>query len=767
MQTATKQSEGRVEAPYKYKYPDKYLILNQGDPDLVPVVIDMDWLLERIYKEFGFEYIPPEPQHIYGYGIDPKDQKFEREEVPDKLVNLESRLRKRQRKSKETFIKREIDTMNMFWEELAMNQELYAKEIAWIETMWYYRLLGKWIYINGKATYLTGWQWYYLNFWHLDNVLPEYRDRDRRWFIAQKYTMLETRTFKKMDRDGYAIPEYDGTYKFKDLNRRVFYGANNPKSRRVGDTSKTQCISSEIITRSMKVHHGIQGKDDDNASNVFNHHFVGPYKKMPIFFRPLAEALDPRTEMIFDNDDPEIGLGSRCDFATSSDRQAYDGYKLNFYHRDEPGKIKLEDIRKSHKVVKQCCSLGDKIIGFMVYTTTVEEMNRRGGENYLKITKESHWNQRDKNGQTLSGLVNWFFPAYDGLEGFVGPYGESVIGDPTEEQAHHIGKLYGSKEFLDNKRQILIQNKDIEGLSEEKRLYPQTFRECFTPPAANTFFRTDILEATINKLQFDDKAWVTGNFYWIDKGAWKVGWKVDEEFGRFHLSKQFPPETLSRSMIVDGRRQPVNPNRGIISADAFRVEKTDSDRMSDGAIVAFWRRDEMIDPPDKPVEQWESHRFILSYRNRPDTTKEFSEDVLMAAIYLGFLVYPESNVDKVITDFKEWNAEGYLLYDTDPDTGDLKNNPGYFTNDAVKVAIFNYWRDHIRIHGHRERHMDILGECLAIPNRDKMKDFDLFSAGGGCFLGLQSLQGVYMDTQQKSEGHDTTSWFGMYSYGSS
>ena len=34
----------------------------------------------------------------------------------------------------------------------------------------------------------------------------------------------------------------------------------------------------------------------------------------------------------------------------------------------------------------------------------------------------------DENGQTISGLANLFFSAEDGLEGFIGRYGESIIG---------------------------------------------------------------------------------------------------------------------------------------------------------------------------------------------------------------------------------------------------------------------------------------------------------------------------------------------------
>jgi hypothetical protein len=244
-----------------------------------------------------------------------------------------------------------------------------------------------------------------------------------------------------------------------------------------------------------------------------------------------------------------------------------------------------------------------------------------------------------------------------------------------------------------------------------------------------------------------------------------VGWREDEEFGRFHLSKKFDHSTLNKWMMSDGQKVPRNPNRGILCVDAFRVEKTDSDRMSDGAIAGFWKHDILLDPLDKPTKDWESNRFILSYRYRTDTTEELSEDTLMAAIYLGFLVYPENNVDVVIRDFKKWGFDGFLLYDTDSETGEFKNNPGFFTNDWAKISIFNALRDHVKNHGSRERHVDILTECLSIPNRDKMKDYDLFTAAGGCLLGVQSLQGLYMDISQQETHHDTSDWINLYDYG--
>ena len=74
------------------------------------------------------------------------------------------------------------------WMYLQANKEEYKDEIYWIKTQWYHRFNGKWYFIKGKPTFLNGWHWYFLNYYYLlTGKLPEYRDRDRRWFIVQEY----------------------------------------------------------------------------------------------------------------------------------------------------------------------------------------------------------------------------------------------------------------------------------------------------------------------------------------------------------------------------------------------------------------------------------------------------------------------------------------------------------------------------------------------------------------------------------------------------
>lgn len=745
---------------------DRYFYLNVldagvgkvPDPNLTPIKVDLLDLIDRIYK-MNHRTPPgrfPHRHKIIGYDLPRKEQKFTPEEYPRKLKMLEARIRKRPKKTRETKIRRELDTIELFWETLNNERDKYKEEIKWIRKVWHYRIYGYWCYINSKPTYIPGPHWFYLNFWYLRNRLPEYRDRDRRWWLAQLLAATETRTFAKANDRGKAIPEPDGDFEMTDTGRLICYGTNNPKSRRVGDTSKTQCDHFEIGSRSIDCHVGIQGKDDDNARNVFGTHLVSPFKKLPIIFKPVFNQLDPHNELIFDDEDPTFGLITRFDFATTSDRSAYDGYQLLRYHRDEPGKVKNEDILKSHIVVKNCLSLGDEIIGQTKYTTTVDEMNRRGGENFLKLTMDSMWDERNANGQTESGLWNIFFPAYDGLQGFVGPYGESVIDTPNEEQAKFIGKKNGAREFLQNKRDSLKRKKKIEQLSEEKRLYPMEFKECFTPPAANVFFRMDILEERINQLNFK-KETRRGDFYWIDKANHIVGWEDydyereddGEAHGLFELS-HFPPENETNQFYLDDGVYHPKKVRGVICGDAFRLEKTEGGRMSDGGICGFKLRDEELDPNTKPVKDWQTHRFVLDYRYRAETPTEFAEHVLMACIYLGWPVYPENNLTLIQEKFIEWGFGGFLLFDIDPLTGDEKKNAGFFSGSQTVPELFNLMREYVKYHGRREKHKRILSECLQIPSRDKMTDFDVFTAASGCLKAVNTLT-ILSDWQKEDD----------------
>lgn len=724
-----------------YQDADRYAWVNVGDESLVPIRITLPEC--------------PAWDKIEGYGLDPYDQIVRREHIPSNIVLLEKEVRKNIKKDKSirSIVGREKAIHELLWDELSNNSEKFKAEIYWLKTQWYFKEHGKWFFVNGKPTFLDGWHWFFLNYWNMEGEgLPDYRDRDRRWFHAQRFALEDT-TVPKRDKDGNLMFHLDGSLQLKDIGTRVCLGTNNIKSRRVGDTSKTSCIHYCIISTEEEVHGGIQGEAEGTGEMVFKRHIMSAFKKMPFFFKPATLSLNPQHELEFNSDDPEIGLASTIDYATTAHRSHYDGQKLRFYHGDEPAKIVTESINERHRVVKNCLSVGG-LDGFMIYTSTVGEMSRRSGEKFFILAEQSHYEKRDKNGQTKSGIYNIVFAAWDGLQGFVGRFGESIIESPTDEQIPYLkikiknesGEYIGAREYKMNAREQLKEDGDIAALAEEKRLFPGNYLECFTPPANNIFFDVDILETRINYLKAHKEEWVEGNFHRVGGGDGDVVFRAEKD-GRFKIS-----ELLDKSegkVNHHGVWFPYNTDKRVASADAYRLEHTESSEISNGGGAVRLKRDITIDTDDVPVDNWSTARTVCTYNYRPSTIEEYCSDMLNMCEYYGAMMYPEMNVTHVYDYFVRRGYQGYLLYDTDTKTGKRAANPGFHSGIEKKRTLFNLMRSEIKLHAARSRHMDWLKECLAISGLKDMTHYDLFTAVGGTLLAEQSQYGKHLADRNK------------------
>jgi len=675
-----------------YSDADKYCWINTDDKDLQPIKIPLPE--------------PPDWSVIDGFLLQPEDQIFTIQEYPKRLKQLEYRIRGEIKKDNtiKSISKQKKEFPLQMWEFLNKNQDAYKDEIEWIEKQWYHRIYGYWFFCNGKPTYLNGWNWHYLNYNPLEGRsinkgLPDYRERDRKWYHAQKYFYEDTTTpvMVEVKKDGKKVIEPhimgDGSCKLQDAGGRTVLGTINLKPRRVGDTSKAQEMNLELSTRSLEFHGGVQGDTDQTGGGVFSHQYIFPYRKQPWFYLPESESsMNPKKEVSFNNIAGE-GLGSWVDYATTAHRSFYDGTKLKFYHSDEPGKVKMEDVAQRHQVVRRCLMEGSVFIGFAIYTSTVDEMSGSAGQNFFDLCQDSHYEQRDINGRTKSGLVNIFFPGYEGLAGYVGKFGESIIEDPTEEQIPYViektrvgGRVIGAKEFLENEREKYRRSGEFDKLSEEKRMNPMTYRECFTPPAKNTFWNVAILEQREQELKFEFDPTRRGNFEWSDGFGSPVVF-IDNREGRFVVSKFLQMEA-NQFKRVGGIYYPVNSDKFVASADAFRFEQTQGTKQSDGGGAVKWLRDLEVDSDEKNIEFWESDDIICTYKFRPSGRKAYAEDMLKMCIYYGAMMYPENNVTVVQDNFIDWGYRGYLLYDIDPNSGKRNANSGFNSLQRSKEKLF-------------------------------------------------------------------------------
>lgn len=739
-----------------YKDHDAYFVVNDHDPDLHPIRVDLPE--------------PPSWDKIEGFGLHPRLQKFKFEKYPEKLSNLEESVhRDFDRKSNEsmTFRKTPQVVNEEIWMRLRKNTIFYKDEIKWIKQQWFHRLNGKWYFINGKPTFIDGWHFMFLNYFKMDTPSghPDYRDRDRRWFNFMRYAYQTTKDI------------YGNEY-----NQRVCLGVNYPKHRRDGATYKTLCIGYCIVTEGVNRNGGIQSYDGDNAKEHFQGKLVNAFREMKFFFKPLYDGSDnPKNEINFKPPSSMYGskyIGGNFDYAKTASRGYYDGQKLYFYDGEEVGKTLTENVRERHSVVKECLTLGgNAFVGFAIYPSTVGEMQEKGGKNFYELCNLSNAQEADPDilGQTKSGLWNLFIPAYDGLEGFIDEFGMSVIDKPTPSQAKALQKKIGARQFIENKRKRLLEDGDTQAYDEFIELFPIRFSDCFRTKDGNVGFDKQRLEEAQIRLRRDKSATVTGNFEWY--GGIKDGNVVfiPNAFGKFKLSKQLPSsESSLKFKDHNGVFYPHHPDRFTASADPFKFI-TDSDmkkligkggksmhKLSKGGGSVFWNRDMSIDTEDKNVEEWTSHRFVCTYLNRTDDQDEYAEDMLMMCVYFGAMMYPETNVDLIYKHFIKRGYYGFLKYDIDEETGRVSAKPGFYSQGPIKQKLFNQMRDYIRWHIHREKHLEIVEECIAIKGIEYMTFYDLFTSCSGALLGNKS---TYADLLNENKDIvDITDFYETYEY---
>jgi hypothetical protein len=634
-----------------------------------------------------------------GYGLAPDNQIWKRMPLPPRLRELHhAKMTNREK-----------------WTFLSDNAKSYKKEIDYIAQMWEYRINGYWLFINGKQTWISGDHFFYLNTWNLDVGFPVYRSRDRKFYIFKWFC----------DNDPFC------------------FGFNYPKFRREGATSKTKCAEYNLISRSANYHSGMQSMNLQSSEKLFNGHVVEPWRKLPFFFQPVHEGTtNPKSGLFFyapaykmtaDNvkEIETEELASSMTFLDSGVK-AYDGRKLHFYHGDETGKTEEVNVYARWRVVKPCLRLGSTIIGKCINTSTVGEMDKGGGRHFKQLCDDSDYHDRNKNGQTKSGLYTLFISSADGLEG-----NDPQTGLPFIDKFGNCN-IEAATQYLLNQREAFESDNNYEALSDMYREMPLFYKECWRSNAKNCNFNQIILQSRIDELDGNNPNVVRGTFKWTDDIADSTVYFEPSEHGRFYVSYLFDhPGQANRIYHNDGRKYPASTQFFVAGGDPYRFKVTLNEQKSNGAGAVFMKYNIVLDPPGTDISRWKTHRFCCTYSYRPRDKFEYGEDMIKMCVYYGCEMFPEINVDFLWDFFEERGYGGYLFYRKDPKTGYSLRTPGQTTTDKVKEAIFTEYHTYIEQHGRRELHTELLQECLDIEN--DMTDFDRFVAGGYALMGAKKV----------------------------
>jgi hypothetical protein len=526
---------------------------------------------------------------------------------------------------------------------------------------WDKKTSGYWFINGGRIEYITGDHYMYLNWWNIDIGLPKFIDADRDYFYFWDACVKDPCSF----------------------------GMVNVENRRGGKTYRSGCvIYADTIAKKNAVS-GIQSKTGPDAKKVLNKAVIKPWKRLPPFFKPVDTGeTSPTARLSFREPSKRSSKGGEKEYQEvleseinfeSAKEEAYDGEKLYRYIMDEAGKTVDADVYERWLITKECFVDGPDIVGKAIITTTVEEMERKGGKNLYEIWKRSDPRERNGLGQTESGLYQYFKPAYYGYRGADPVTGKRFIDEfgYSDQEA--------AKEYFLRRREGLIG----EALSSEKRKYPFTPEEAFRMDNKDSPFDLDRIYSQIeHNIELPANTVVRGNFVWVerdkevkfvhdDKGKWRLAWRPGDD----------DPETKNNVTTRGSVRYPGNTAYLCAGVDPFDHAKTTDGKKSDASSHVRRKFNPMM-PKGK------TQCFVAHYLARPPKPEIFYEDMIMQCFFYGMEILAETNKIGLVNYFRMRGYEKFLMHRPDPtQTAYSKRNqkePGIpMTGDAAREFLIN------------------------------------------------------------------------------
>lgn len=572
-------------------------------------------------------HIPEKSENVFieDWGTDnPKEQYWRRKELPSIFDEIEY----------------DSDGNAILTDE----QEVYAAE------EWRRCRQGFYFLNNGKLTYITGKNYFYLQWWKLeDDIFPDYRDADRRYFLFLNY--------------------WEGIL--------WCLGIGRGKKRREGASSQAtsnllyECI---FFTNS---NCGLVSKTNIDSRDTFTDMAAFGYHQLPVFFKPRQlNRPDSVTEFVFaakvvkGKNASAKGNRSKLNYRAPVEN-AYDRGRMSRILADEGGKWPL-DVKFSKFISKVTKTMvkGAKRVGFCEAPSTVNELTKGGGAEFKKFWDGA--NQFKTAGKkTPNRFVTYFTEAFDNYEGFIDKYGMSVIDAPDEETYEYLVKRWVVKDpitgetiselseediKLGAKAYVLSRRVGLTGdlLEEEIRQNPCTVQEMFeaanTDCAFNSYNinqRKKILE---EKPIFKRKIWFTRN---TDTQLVEFRDITDSE-KNFHWEFTWlpPKDKQNNKSFLYGTVMPGNTEDGAIAVDSYSNSQGGR-KYGSKACALVGRRSDLLDPENtgKPIG--------MLY-GRPPEKDILHSQVLLCAEFMGYFCWYEHTADDYDGFFRDRGRTGYL-----------------------------------------------------------------------------------------------------------
>jgi hypothetical protein len=560
--------------------------------------------------------LPKEPDDVYKCAEKAEDQVWFRSPYPAELAKVKSRSQ---------------------WKD--MPRAFKLKWTEYIEQEFIRRDEGFWFMNNGRATYITGSHYFYLQWASIDVGYPEYREANRALFLFWEACKADERSF----------------------------GMCYLKIRRSGFSFMTSAEIVNQATLSKDSHLGILSKTGKDAQSMFTKKVVPINSKLPFFFKPIQDGMDkPKTELSYQvpatkitkkNMDEiafdEDGLNTIISWRNTDDN-SYDSEKLLLLSQDEAFKWeKPNSILNSWRVTKTCLRLGGRIIGKCMMGSTCNAL-AKGGQNGKDMYYDSDVSKRNPNGQTKSGLYALFIPMEWNTEGYIDKYGMPVFRKPAKAVKDTYGRTI-SKGAIDWwEGEVESKKSDPDDLNEFYRQFPRTESHAFRDESKQSLFN---LTRIYQQIDYNDSIFIEhevtrGNFKWENGIKDTMVYFEPEKHGRFLLT-WIPPKSLqNRYFEKYGIRYPANEHLGAFGCDPYDITGTVGGGGSKGSLHGLTKFH---------MDEAPTNTFFLEYIARPQTAEMFFEDVLMACVFYGMPMLAENNKPRLLYHFKNRGYRGFSM----------------------------------------------------------------------------------------------------------
>ena len=547
---------------------------------------------------------------------------------------------------------------------------------------------GYYFYNNGVPTYITGTHYMFLQWSKIDVGAADYRESNRLFFIFWEACKADQRC----------------------------YGMCYLKNRRSGFSFMSSAEVVHEATTSRNARFGILSKTGADAKKMFTDKVVPISLNYPFFFKPIQDGMDrPKTELAYRvpaskltrkkldegiASEEKQGLDTTIDWKNTGDN-SYDGEKLKILVHDESGKWeKPDNILNNWRVTKTTLRLGKRVVGKCMMGSTSNALDK-GGANFKKLYYASDVRERNRNGQTSSGLYSLFIPMEWNYEGFIDAYGVPVFDTPNKKIVDPNGEIIttGVIEHWENEVEGLKNDQD--GLNEYYRQFPRTEKHAFRDEAKLSLYNlTKIYEQIDYNEEVKNKSLVTrGSFHWRGDVKDTIVEFRPNNNGRFYVSWIPSMELQNRVIIKDGLKHPGNEHIGAFGCDSYDISGTVDKRGSNGALHGLTKFN---------MDNAPSNMFFLEYIARPQTAEIFFEDVLMAMHFYGMPILAENNKPRLLYYLKRRGYRKFSinrpdkLYNklsvTEKDIGGIPNSSEDIKQ-AHAAAIETYIEDHVGYNG--------------------------------------------------------------------